>query len=66
MSRGRRHWCRKDNYAPTGKIVNAYVRLGNPSKWTVVGEVCVNCGDFTFEPQEPPRPRARLRGKRRS
>ncbi len=31
-----------------GKVVNAYVRLGTPSKWSVIGRICTTCGDFHF------------------
>ena len=30
-----------------GKIMNAYVREGTPSKWRVVGKVCNRCYDFS-------------------
>lgn len=32
-----------------GKKLNAYVRLGTPSRWTVVGSVCVRCKRFWTE-----------------
>ena len=37
-----------------GKIVNAYVRLGNPTKWYVTGQVCTACGLFKFDSRVPP------------
>lgn len=37
-------WCR-------GKIINAYVREGTPSKWRVVGKVCNRC--YSFSPLSP-------------
>ena len=49
MGRGRYCW----NRAPgglwcRGRIVNAYVREGTPSKWRVVGKVCNKC--YAFNP----------------
>ena len=31
-----------------GKVMNAYVREGTPSKWRVVGQVCNKC--YAFSP----------------
>ncbi len=30
----------------TNDVVNVYVRVGSPSKWTVIGEVCLSCHQF--------------------
>ena len=27
-------------------VVNVYVRIGSPSKWTHIGEVCLSCHQF--------------------
>ena len=37
-----------------GKQVNAYVRLGNPSRWYSTGTVCCKCGEFQFDSDVPP------------
>ena len=34
-----------------GKVMNAYVREGTPSKWRVVGQVCNRC--YAFSPAPP-------------
>ncbi len=69
--RQRRHWncpnkattsgAKRAGYA--GRIINAYVRLGSPPKWTVIGEVCIDCGDLTYcgEPPDAELERARIR-----
>jgi len=35
---------KRDGYKRT--IVNAYVRVGSPAKWTVIGEICLSCNAF--------------------
>ncbi len=59
--RKRRH--RNCSARYNGRVINAYVRLGSPSKWSVIGEVCVDCGDFTYcgEPPDAESERARDR-----
>jgi hypothetical protein len=68
--RTRQHWGCTDGPSGgfrRGHVVNAYVRLGNPARWIVVGEVCIDCGQFTkdvsFDPV--PRPRAPTQRRRR-
>jgi hypothetical protein len=53
---------RKNRCANT--VVSAYVRLGNPAKWTKLGEVCIDCGKLTFlNPplEQKPTPKKRTR-----
>lgn len=52
MGQSRRHRCAVPtcrNRWELGRIVNAYARLGTPSRWTVVGKICVDCGEFYFD-----------------
>jgi hypothetical protein len=49
MGRPPRCWgLTADRRVCRGKVLNAYVREGTPSKWRVVGRVCNVC--YVFEP----------------
>lgn len=48
--RKRRHYqCPNKEKRWERTVVNVYVRIGSPSKWTAIGEVCLSCHQFAHK-----------------